>query len=157
LTGSEAAVIDDLRTPLANTFTLGVGDLPREREFYRGLGWRTAFDGDDFVVFELQGSLLALFPFDKLARDGQASPEPGRGGIRFSIIINVDTPGDVDRVIDAARRAGGAIAKEPGDAVFFDGRNAYFADPEGNYWEVTWAAHDNPVSAAARRAAGLPT
>lgn len=149
--------MDDLQIPLANTFTLGVEDLPREREFYRGLGWRTAFDGDDFVVFELRGALLALFPLEKLARDGQAPAGLGRGGIRFSIIISVDAPGDVDRVIESARRAGARVTKEPGDGVFFDGRDAYFADPEDNFWEVAWAAQDNPVSAAGRRAAGLPT
>ena len=43
------------------------------------------------------------------------------------------------------------------DAEFFEGRDAYFADPEGNYWEVAWAAEDNPVTAAARRAAGIAT
>jgi len=149
--------MDVLRAPLANTFTLGVQDLSRERAFYRDLGWHLAFDSDNFAVFELRGALLALFPVDELARDGQAPPESGRGGIRFSIIINADAPGDVDHIVEAARRAGGTITKEPGDAVFFDGRNAYFADPEGNHWEVAWATHDNPVSAAARRAAGLPT
>jgi len=39
---------------------------------------------------------------------------------------------------------------------FFEGRDPYFADPEGNFfWEVAWSASDNPVTAAARRAAGL--
>ena len=47
------------------------------------------------------------------------------------------------------------MTKPPMVAEFFDGRDAYFADPEGNYWEVAWTAADNPVSAAARRAAGL--
>jgi uncharacterized protein len=37
------------------------------------------------------------------------------------------------------------------------GRDAYFADPEGNYWEIAWSPPDNPVSAAARRAAGIVT
>jgi hypothetical protein len=49
------------------------------------------------------------------------------------------------------------VTKEPTDAEFFEGRDAYFADPEGNYWEVAWAARDNPVTAAARRAAGIAT
>ena len=61
----------------------------------------------------------------------------------------------VEQFAQAAQRAVGTITKEPGDALFFEGRNACFADPEGNHWEVAWAAHDNPVSAAARRAAGL--
>ena len=54
-----------------------------------------------------------------------------------------------------AREAGGTITKEPTDAEFFEGRDAYFADPEGNFWEIAWAAPDNPVVLAARRAAGL--
>jgi len=147
----------DLHAPLANTFTLGVRDFARERQFYRDLGWHPALDSDDFVVFELRGSLLALFPVNELARDGRVPPETGGGGIRFSIIINADARDDVDRLAETARRAGATITKEPGDALFFEGRNAYFADPEGNHWEVAWAAHDNPVSVAARRAAGLST
>lgn len=47
--------------------------------------------------------------------------------------------------------------EDPQDAEFFEGRDAYFADPEGNYWEVAWAAEDKPVTAAARRAAGIAT
>lgn len=47
------------------------------------------------------------------------------------------------------------MTKEPTDAEFFEGRDAYFADPEGNYWEVAWGASENPVTAAARRAAGI--
>jgi predicted enzyme related to lactoylglutathione lyase len=35
------------------------------------------------------------------------------------------------------RAAGGSIVKEPIDAVW-GGRSAYFADPEGNLWEVAW-------------------
>jgi hypothetical protein len=46
------------------------------------------------------------------------------------------------------------LTKPPTDPDFFQGRDAYFADPEGNYWEIAWARDDNPVSAAARRAAG---
>lgn len=47
------------------------------------------------------------------------------------------------------------ITKEPVDAEFFTGRDAYFADPEGNFWEVAWAPPDNPVTAIVLRAAGL--
>jgi predicted lactoylglutathione lyase len=149
--------MDDLRMPLANIITLGVQDFQRERQFYRDLGWSTAFDSDDFVVFALRGSLLALFPADKLAVDANAAPsEAGDGGIRFSIIISVDSAAQVDQFIEVVREAGGRISKEPTDAEFFTGRDAYFADPEGNYWEVAWAPRDNPVSIAARRAAGLP-
>lgn len=141
--------------PLANTFTLGVRDFGAQRDFYARLGWPLAFDGDDFAVFELRGALLALFPVDKLAADSRATPDVVRGGIRFSVIITVDEPGEVDALAARVREAGGTFTKDPTDAEFFEGRDAYFSDPEGNYWEIAWAAPDNPVVIAARRAAGM--
>lgn len=141
--------------PLANIVTLGVHDFDAQRRFYRQLGWPQAFDSDDFAVFELRGALLALFPIDKLASDARAQAEPSRGGIRSSIIISVDTPRKVDELAARVRKAGGKLTKGPTNAEFFTGRDAYFTDPEGNYWEIAYAPPDNPVSAAARRAAGL--
>ena len=143
--------------PLANIVTLGVRDFGAQRDFYRRLGWPQVFDSDDFAVFELRGALLALFPVDKLAIDARAEPAAGGGGIRFAIIITMDSPEQVDELADRVRQAGGTLTKEPVDAEFFTGRDAYFADPEGNYWEIAWASVDNPVSAAARRAAGIVT
>jgi uncharacterized protein len=141
--------------PLANMFTLGVRDFNAQRDFYRRLGWPLVFDSDDFAVFELRGAVLALFPVDKLAADSHATPEIGHGGIRFSVIITVDEPGEVDALAAQVREAGGIFTKEPTDAEFFEGRDAYFTDPEGNFWEIAWAAPDNPVAVAARRAARL--
>jgi uncharacterized protein len=141
--------------PLANIVTLGVRDFGGQRDFYRRLGWPQVLDSDDFAVFELRGALLALFPVDKLASDSGAEPGISDGGIRFSIIISADGPEQVDELADRVRQAGGTVTKEPVDAEFFTGRDAYFADLEGNYWEIAWASADNPVTAAARRAAGL--
>jgi len=146
----------DLQTPpLANVITLGVRDINTERAFYGALGWPVVFDSDDFVVFELRGAMLALFPLHQLAVDAGVEAEPGQGGIRCAVIITADRPEDVDAWIDRAGLAGATVTKQPTTAQFFEGRDAYFADPEGNYWEVAWAPADNPVSAAARRAAGI--
>ena len=142
--------------PLTNTFTLGVQNFSRQRAFYGRLGFPQVFDSDDFAVFGMGGVLLALFPVEKLAVDGRAEPESGDGGIRFSIIIQVDRPDEVDEVVERAVMAGARLTKEPVDAEFFEGRDAYFSDPEGNYWEVAGAPPDNPVVVAARQAAGLP-
>ena len=141
--------------PLANVVTLGVSDLGAQRDFYRRLGWPLVLDTDDFVVFELRGALLALFGVDDLAKDAHAEPERSGGGIRTSVIITVDQPEKVDHMVELAREAGARVTKEPVSAEFFQGRDAYFADPEGNFWEVAWSPDDNPVTAAARRAAGL--
>lgn len=112
-------------------------------------------DEPDYAAFELNGSVLALFPVEKLAADGNLEPEPGRGGLRFTIGIIVNEPEDVDRLAERVRRAGGRVTKAPVDAEFFVGRSAYVADPEDNHWEIAWAPRDNPVVAASRRAAGL--
>ena len=53
-------------------------------------------------------------------------PEPGHGGVRFSIIISVDTPEEVDELAARVRQAGGKLTKDPVDAEFFVGRDAYF-------------------------------
>jgi uncharacterized protein len=86
-----------------------------------------------------------------------AAPAPGgrpRRSTRHSR-INVGEPAEVDEIVERARESGARITKEPVAAEFFSGRDAYFADPEGNFWEVAWAPDDNPVVIAARRAAGL--
>jgi predicted lactoylglutathione lyase len=139
---------------LANLITLGVHDLAREREFYQRLSWPIVLDTDDFVVFELRGAVLALFPRDQLARDARAQPGPPSAGIAWSVIIIAERAEDVDELAARVAGAGGTLTKPPTDAEFFSGRDAYFADPEGNYWEIAWARDDNPVSTAARRAAG---
>jgi catechol 2,3-dioxygenase-like lactoylglutathione lyase family enzyme len=141
--------------PLANTITLGVDDLDRQREFYRRLGWPVVFDDGDFVAFALRGIVLTLFPVDKLAVDGRTGAAPRSDDIRNSIIISVDSAEQVDELADRARAAGATLTKPPVEAEFFEGRDAYFRDPEGNYWEIAYAPPDNPVSVAARRAAGL--
>jgi uncharacterized protein len=142
--------------PLANIITLGVHDLTRERGFYQQLGWPIVLDSDDFIVFELRGALLALFPLDQLARDAHTQAAPSSPGIRAAVIISVDQAAQVDELAAHARAAGATLTKEPTDAEFFEGRDAYFADPEGNYWEIAWSQGSNPVVAAARRAAGQP-
>jgi predicted lactoylglutathione lyase len=138
---------------LANITTLGVEDIARERAFYVELGWPIVFEADDFVVFEFGSALFALFPLEKLAADGGAQPARRHGGIRSSIIVTVAAPEHVDDLAGRAERAGGTVTKPPAEAEFFTGRDAYFADPDGNYWEITYSPSDNPVTAAARRAA----
>ena len=142
--------------PLANVITLGVHDLARMRAFYRALGWPVVTDDGDLCAFELRGAVLALFPAAKLAADGRAAAdaEPAeRRGLRFTLGVMAERREEVDALAARAERAGARVTKAPEDAEFFEGRSCYFADPEGNFWEVAWAPPDNPIVAAARRAA----
>ncbi len=141
-------------TPVANLITFGARDFPRLRAFYRSLDWPQILNDEEFAVFDLRGLFLALFPLAQLARDGNTEPAPGSTGIRFTIGVVVDTAEDVDRLTEQMRRAGARVTKEPVDAEFFTGRSAYLRDPEGDYFEITWAdLPDNPIVAAARRVA----
>jgi catechol 2,3-dioxygenase-like lactoylglutathione lyase family enzyme len=141
--------------PLANLITLGARDFATLRDFYRRLGWPQVLDSEDFAGFELRGIVLAIFPLTQLARDGRCEPDAGRGGIRFSIGITVDSPQAVDELAEKMSQAGARVTKQPVDAEFFLGRSFYLCDPEGNYFEIVWSGADNPVSAAVRRSAGL--
>jgi predicted enzyme related to lactoylglutathione lyase len=133
--------------------TLGAHDLGRLRDFYRGLGWELAVDIEGFAAFATRGAVLALFPVEELARDGRVEAAPSGPGMRgFSLAINVDAAEEVDQAIAAVRDAGGRVTKEPVDAEEFEGRTAYFADPEDNFWEVAWVAPDSRVAEAIRRA-----
>lgn len=134
--------------------TLGARDLGALRAFYLGLGWPLAVDLDGFAAFQTHGAVLALFPLDDLAADGNAPPAAPERGLRgFSLAINVEEPEQVDEVIAAVRDAGGRVTKEAVQAEW-GGRSAYFADPEDNYWEVAWVPSESLMAAAIERASG---
>src|ERR1700742_2989959 len=135
--------------------TLGARDLARLRNFYTALGWEVTIEAEDFCAFQLQGALLALFPREKLAADGQAPAAALARGMRgFSLGINVDRPEQVDEAIAAAENAGARVTKPPSDPAEFQGRHAYFADPEDNYWEVVYLKGDGAGQQAIDRALG---
>jgi uncharacterized protein len=58
----------------------------------------------------------------------------------------VDAPGEVDQLAGQMHNADARVTKEPIDAEFFTGRSACLCDPEGNYYEITWAEPDNPIT-----------
>jgi catechol 2,3-dioxygenase-like lactoylglutathione lyase family enzyme len=119
--------------------TLGARNLPVLRDFYAGLGWPVAIDLDGFAAFQMQGAVLALFPLEDLVADGRVEADlAGPGVFRgFSLAVNVDEVEQVDQTLAAAERAGGRVTKRP-ETAEWGGRSAYFADPEGNLWEIAW-------------------
>lgn len=120
--------------------TLGVRDMPAMRAFYRSFGWREEGDSDTHSMFHTGGGVLALFPYEELAADAnlQVSGEPGayRG---FTLAINLESREDVDAAFQELRSLGVSITKEPA-ATDWGGYSGYFADPEGNPWEIAWGS-----------------
>ena len=118
--------------------TLGVEDLARSRAFYKALGWKVASTEPGIAVFNLLGAAIGLYPRADLARDMGA--EPAKGLSAVTLACNVREKAEVAPVVEAARKAGARILKEPHD-VFWGGHIAYFADPDGIVWEVAWNPH----------------
>jgi len=126
--------------PRLSLVTIGARDLPALRRFYRGLGWtELAVSDDNWAAFLLGGVLFTLYPVDDLK--AEAAPDlPARSGWSgVTLACNVDSAEQVDAAFSAAVAAGAIPVREPADRPW-GGRAGYFADPEGNRWEVAWAS-----------------
>ena len=130
--------------PRISILTLGVTDLTRSVRFYRdGLGFATQYkDGDGIAHFATKGTILSVYPLDKLAEDvgPDIRPRPGFAGI--TLAYNVRTKEEVAQVLALAAKVGGKLVK-PAQDVFWGGHSGYFADPDGYFWEVAWAPNAN--------------
>lgn len=128
--------------PRISIIALGVEDLERSYLFYhQGLGFPTNNKIEDGVIFfHTSGTRLELYPLDKLAEDISPQLAWKRSGFPgITLAHNTRTRDEVDRVLQLAEKAGGKIIK-PAQEVFWGGYSGYFADPDGYYWEVAWAA-----------------
>ncbi len=126
--------------PKISMITLGVSDLDRSTAFYRdGLSLPVHGDFSGITFFKLDGSWLALFPRNELAKDaGIDSAGQGFGGI--TLAHNVASRKEVDAVLAEAQKAGAKIVK-PARGADWGGYSGYFADPDGYLWEVAWNPH----------------
>jgi uncharacterized protein len=127
-------------SPRISVVTLGVNDMPAMRAFYRSLGWREEGDSDVHAMFHTGGGILALFPFKELAADASVpSGEPVAGFRGFTLAINLEARDLVDDAFAELRNLGVRIIKEPAETDW-GGYSGYFADPEGNLWEIAWGS-----------------
>jgi uncharacterized glyoxalase superfamily protein PhnB len=80
-----------------------------------------------------------LYPLSLLSQDisEENPPEIANGFAGITLAYNVKSEDEVVRIIELARKAGATVTKEP-QKVFWGGYHAYFADPDGYYWEVAY-------------------
>lgn len=125
--------------PRLSIVTLGVADLARAGAFYRdALGWTPASQsGGDILFFQAGGVVLALYPRPLLAKEANVADAGAPGFAGFALAQNVRRREDVDRVLGEVAAKGARILTPAHDA-FWGGRSGYFADPDGNVWEVAW-------------------
>lgn len=122
--------------------SLGVKDLQAAIKFYQeGLGLpRKKPYSDKIAFFDLNGTWLGLYPWDKLAEDVTVAEE-GAGFRGVTLAHNVKSKEEVNAVIAEAIAAGATLIKEAQD-VFWGGYSGYFSDLDGHLWEIAWNPHE---------------
>lgn len=135
--------------PRISIITLGVRDLARSFAFYKeGLGLPTGAKfnspADGIVFFKTRFTVLALYPYEELAKDvGESFNVPRSRFPGITLAHNTATEKEVDEILKRAERAGAKIEK-PAQRVHWGGYSGYFSDPDGYLWEVACGLPLNP-------------
>lgn len=116
-----------------NAVVLFVEDLDRAMQFYRDkLGLDVVFSDEVSFAFHLEGQDFALVSLStgmEMLNEEVLQQSAGR---RVMMCADVE---DVDAVHAAFTAKGMTFIKPPADQPW-GWRTAYFADPEGNLWEL---------------------
>lgn len=132
--------------PRISIITIAVDDLDRAAKFYEGMGLKRHRITDGVAFFQMGGAILSLFPRESAEQDSGIGF--GDGPSRVYLAYNTRSDTEVDEVLATAEKVGGRVIK-PAQRAFWGGWYGYFADTEGNLWEV---AHnpDFPLDAEGR-------
>ena len=117
----------------------GAQDIAKLRAFYEeGLGWTPwGPPSPGAAMYKVGHSVIVFMPGAYLAKErGEALSE----GSKTSLAVFVESKAKVDEMFNRAVAAG---ARETSGLRDRDGGlyTGYFADPEGNSWEVVWSPY----------------
>jgi len=132
---------DQTLTARFTVITLGVSDMARSMAFYERLGFRRRLraTGEEVAFFETGASVVALYPWDKLAADAMLPDQPRPAAFRgVTLAWNCSAPSEVDAVMAHVLAQGARLLKSP-QRTDYGGYAAFFADPDGHTWEVVVA------------------
>ncbi len=127
--------------PRFTVATLGVSEMRRSIAFYTSLGFIRKFrsTGEAVAFFDTGGTVLALYPWDALARDAGVPDEPRPGTFRgVTLAWNCRSEAEVDAALAAAVEKGATLLM-PAQPTDYGGYGGYFTDPDGHVWEVVVA------------------
>ena len=123
---------------------LFVRDLARCLTFYRDtLGLEVQESDPDSVSFQMENVYFLLLEVSAAARmiSEGALELKIEGGPRGLLAAGVE---DVDAAYEALKAKGVTFLRPPTDQPW-GLRTAYFADPEGNLWEINHSMRPEPV------------
>jgi catechol 2,3-dioxygenase-like lactoylglutathione lyase family enzyme len=128
-------------TPRFTVVTLGVSDIRASIAFYEALGFSRKLRSTEEAIafFDTGGTVLALFPWDKLAADAKLPDQPRPKAFRGSTLAwNCSSVEEVDAVLDFAVSCGASLLKAA-RRTDYGGYSGYFGDPDNHPWEVVVA------------------
>lgn len=117
--------------------TLGVRDRAAMTAFYEDVIGFKNVGPEGMAMFDMGGFILGLWEADKLAEDAGQAPRPAEGFRNIALAYNARSIEEVDGIFARLKEAGVEITTPPHKA-FWGGYSGYFADPEGNAWEVAF-------------------
>jgi uncharacterized protein len=118
---------------------LPVKDLEKSKKFFEAIGGKVnqQFTDETASSIILGGNIFAMlithakykeFTSKEIANAGKTS--------EVLIALGVDSKAEVDRIVDAAIKAGGKETRPPADYGFMQQR--VFEDLDGHHWEVIY-------------------
>ncbi|MEM9939256.1 MAG: VOC family protein [Pseudomonadota bacterium] len=117
--------------------TLGVKDRAAMTAFYEDVIGFKNVGPEGMAMFNMGGFVLGLWEADKLADDAGQPARPAEGFRNAALAYNARSEADVDEIFARLKAANVKITTPPHKA-FWGGYSGYFADPEGNAWEVAY-------------------
>jgi uncharacterized protein len=127
---------------------LPVKDLKKSMDFFKALDWtiNPQFTDDTAACLVISESIYSmLLTHEKFAQfSDKKIADPST--VEALIAISADSKDEVNRIADAAIKAGAKEAKPPQDYGFMQLRSFY--DLDGHHWEVFYMdpAHVQPQS-----------
>ncbi|MBD8036047.1 VOC family protein [Solibacillus sp. A46] len=126
-----------------NLITLGTKDIVKSHNFFKSLGFHTSIRGTEsapsIIFFKNEGTKIALYPLDELAKDinKENPPAISSGFSGITLAYNAKSIDEVDEIINKAKLSGATVHKEP-KKNDWGGYGGYFTDLDGYYWEVAY-------------------
>jgi hypothetical protein len=129
-------VTDPAPTVPFSLLTLGVGDVERAAAFYVAAGFDRPPGPDGLVLLRTVGTVIALHPWDALARDA-AVPSPGQSWAFRGVTMasNQASRAEVDAAYARWMAVGGTSVRPPRETSW-GGYSGYVADLDGHLWEL---------------------
>jgi hypothetical protein len=130
--------------PQINAITIAAKDINSLKKFYSHvLEWRILAQNDKVVMFKLNNTVLTICAEDVFTEYSGMQPV-NPTNTNFYLTINLDSPKRVDQTLQKLVALSVDVIKMPKKA-FWGGYSGFFADPEGNRWEVCYNPTPNKV------------